>query len=85
MGFFIEFVESAYKLTEPSNDNLDRLKTMWFQMVGNFLVCTKPCTFGTRIYMKMFGILANRLKDQAVTKISESTGKLTEPSNDNLD
>lgn len=29
--------ESAYKLTEPSNDNLDRLKTMWFQMVGNFL------------------------------------------------
>lgn len=70
--------ESAYKLTESSNDNLDRLKTMWFEMVGNFLVCTKPCTFGTRIYMEMFGILANRLKDQAVTKISESTGKLTE-------
>lgn len=35
--------------------------------------------------MKMIGILANRLKDQAVTKISESTCKLTESSNDNLD
>ncbi|KPV97932.1 hypothetical protein AN214_00318 [Pseudoalteromonas sp. P1-9] len=27
--------------------------------------------------MKMFGILANRLKDQAVTKISELAGKTT--------
>ncbi len=34
--------------------------------------------------MKIIGILANRLKDQAVTKISESTCKLTEATNNKL-